>query len=450
MFRRILIWFLGILLFSFAGFILTNVLRSHGAPNNDLFRELNRYQVRQLVTAYQTGGTQGLRGALDAINQEFHAHHYLLNNQGIDLATGEDRSALIREAAAIKHFPLPPKRFLLKIPSADGHYLLMIDGGYAPGPLANLAVYLWIVIAIVLLCYVLAWTMAQPIRRLRDAVVRFGTGDLTSRTHAKQRDELGDLARSFDEMADRITTLLTAERRLLQDISHELRSPLARLRFALALVPNSPDPAAAIARANKEVDRLATLIGELLQVTRAEGDPQSRNVSAVGLDAFLSDLVESCRIEAEARGCKLNLTVQDGLVWSGDRELLHRAVENVIRNAISYSPSNASIDVELAQVDSEIVIRVRDYGPGVPETELDKIFRPFYRVDEHRARNHGGVGLGLAIAKRAVAVHHGDIRARNASPGLALEIRLPAPSTIMKPETDGNRHRTIDSSHVRT
>jgi signal transduction histidine kinase len=124
----------------------------------------------------------------------------------------------------------------------------------------------------------------------------------------------------------------------------------------------------------------------------------------------------------------LNLRVEARLTWSGDRELLHRAVENVIRNAISYSPAGSSIDVALAQVNAEIVIRVRDYGPGVPETELDKIFRPFYRVEEHRGRNHGGVGLGLAIAQRAVAVHHGAIRANNASPGLVLEIRLPAPA----------------------
>jgi signal transduction histidine kinase len=426
MFRRILIWFLGILLFSFAGFVLTNVWTSHRAPGEDLFRRLTRYQVRQMVTAYESGGAPALQIALRVMNQEFGAHHYLLNSRGIDLASGEDRSALEREARQGKRSPLPPRRLLLRVPSSDGRYVFVIDGGYAPGPLANLAVYLWIVVAIVLLCYVLAWRMAQPIRRLRDAVVRFGAGDLTSRTYAKQRDELGDLARSFDEMADRITTLLTAERRLLQDISHELRSPLARLRFGLALVPNSPDPAAAMARANKEVARLATLIGELLQVTRAEGDPQSRNISAVGLDAFLGELVESCRIEAEARGCKLNLRVEDRLTWSGDRELLHRAVENVIRNAISYSPTGSSIDVELAQVNAEIVIRVRDYGPGVPETELDKIFRPFYRVEEHRGRNHGGVGLGLAIAQRAVAVHHGAIRARTASPGLALEIRLPA------------------------
>jgi two-component system sensor histidine kinase CpxA len=428
MFRRILIWFLGILIFSFAGFVLTNIYLSHRTAGEDLFHKLTHYQTRQLETAYETGGAPALRNALAVINQEFGARHYLLNSKGIDLATGEDRSALEREAPAGRRLPLPPRRLLLRIPSADGRYVFMIDGGYGPGPLGNLPVYLWIVVAIVLLCYALAWSMAKPILRLRDTVVRFGAGDLTSRTHVRRKDELGQLARSFDEMADRITTLLTAERRLLQDISHELRSPLARLRFALALVPTSPDPAAAIARANKEVERLATLIGELLQVTRAEGDPQSRNVSAVGLDAFLSELVESCRIEAEARGCQLNLRVDEHLTWSGDRELLHRAVENVIRNAISYSPSGASIDVELGQVKSEIVIRVRDYGPGVPETELDKIFRPFYRVEEHRARNHGGVGLGLAIAQRAVAVHHGAIRACNASPGLALEIRLPAPN----------------------
>ena len=197
------------------------------------------------------------------------------------------------------------------------------------------------------MCYVLAWSLAKPVRALSETVVRFGQGDLGSRTNSTRRDELGDLARAFDRMADRIQTLLTAERRLLQDVSHELRSPLARLRFAAELAKSSPDPQAAFARVNKEIDRLATLVGELLQVTRAEGDPEARNVSAIDLGEFLKSIVEDCTIEAEAKGCRIDLLATDHIVWNGDRELLHRAVENVLRNAIHHAPSGTTIEVDL-------------------------------------------------------------------------------------------------------
>ncbi len=426
MFRRILLWFTGMVALSFVGFLLTNLWTGRGGPDMDMIRRLTRYQLRELVESYQSGGAPAVQKTLARINQEFPAQHYLLNSKGIDLATGEDRSALLRETPPRSHFPIPPSRLLFQFHSPDGKYIFLIDAGYVHKPLANLAVYGWIVVAIVLVCYVLAWTLVKPVQQLHDTVVRFGSGDLASRARFTRRDELGELARAFDNMADRIATLLTAERRLLQDISHELRSPLARLKFALALIPGNADVPAAVTRANREVERLAILIGELLQVTRVEGDPESGNVSLVDLNAFLSGLVENCQIEAQARECSLNLKLHQQLTWPGDRELLHRAVENIVRNAISHSPKGTPVDIELLVDAEDIVIRVRDHGSGVPEGELEKIFRPFYRVEEHRDRNQGGVGLGLAIAQRAIAVHHGIIHARNVEPGLELEIRLPS------------------------
>jgi two-component system sensor histidine kinase CpxA len=230
-------------------------------------------------------------------------------------------------------------------------------------------------------------------------------------------------------MAERMETLLTAERRLLQDISHELRTPLARLSFAAELSRTAEDRNAATARLKKEIGRLTDLVGALLQVTRVEGDPSSRNLTDLPLDDFLREVVDDCAVEAEARGCRVNLETSASLHFRGDRELLRRAMENIVRNAIRYAPSGTPVEVKLSSEHDDAEISVRDYGPGVPENELPKIFKPFFRVDESRDSSTGGVGLGLAIAHRAVTVHHGTMTAKNAGPGLLVQIELPLHSS---------------------
>jgi len=228
-------------------------------------------------------------------------------------------------------------------------------------------------------------------------------------------------------MAERIQTLLTAERRLLQDVSHELRSPLARLSFALELVRKNPASNEAFARVKKEVDRMSQLIGDLLQVTRVEGDPGLRNDEPIEIGAFLREIVEDCSLEAMARGCQILMHDDGERSLRGDRELLRSAFENVLRNAIRYTQAGQQVEVRMSGEAGQVVVAVRDFGPGVPEAELIAIFRPFHRVEQDRNRaGGGGVGLGLAIAQRAVFLHHGQIEARNAQPGLLVEIRLPA------------------------
>ncbi len=227
-------------------------------------------------------------------------------------------------------------------------------------------------------------------------------------------------------MAERIQTLLTAERRLLQDVSHELRSPLARLRVSLELARSSKQPLASLDRLERELDRLTILVNSLIEVTRAEGDPAARAFVPVDLPGLLQSIVESCRIEAGQRECEIDLFVREPVTCQGDEELLYRAVENVLRNAIRHAPENSTVDVDLTAEPTTAVLHIRDYGPGVPEEELHRLFAPFYRVEPDRSReNGGGVGLGLSIADRAVRVHHGEIRARNAYPGLLVELRLP-------------------------
>lgn len=427
MFRRILLWFAGMLLFSFVGYMLTSWwFTQRREPRQDFFRRTFDYLSAEAVTAYENGGPAALREVLARQRQHFIGSHHLLDASGRDLATNEDRSKSLAEVRERRPFRItPPRRILIAHRLQGGKYTFLIDADIAPDPLSNLLVYLWIVAVIVLLCYALATQFANPVKQLHEMVLRFGRGDLTSRTRSRRKDEIGALARAFDDMADRIETLLTAERRLLQDVSHELRSPLARLRFALQLARTSRDPIAAFARVDKEVDRLTTLVADLLHVTRAEGDPGSRNVSNIALPEFLSSMVEEVRIEADARGCKLNLNSPASLTYAGDPELLRRAIENIVRNAIHHAPNGTAVDVDLIDAGTEAIIRVRDYGQGVPDEQLSQIFRPFYRVEEDRNRSDGGVGLGLAIAERAVLAHNGEVRACNASPGLLVEIHLP-------------------------
>jgi two-component system sensor histidine kinase CpxA len=256
-------------------------------------------------------------------------------------------------------------------------------------------------------------------------VERFGAGDLDARIHWNRRDEIGDLARSFNQMAERLQLLRTAERRLLQDISHELRSPLARLSFAAELARTAPDRDRAVERLKGEIRRLTDLVSGLLEVARAEGESAETRFEKVNVDVFLTEIIESCEIEASARHCRLERKVGSGSTLRGHAELLRRAVENVLSNAIRHAPEASVIDVESAAADHNAVITIRDQGPGVPDDMLNKIFTPFFRVDESRDSTTGGLGLGLAIAQRAILLHHGQIRAENANPGLRVVIEVP-------------------------
>ncbi len=216
-----------------------------------------------------------------------------------------------------------------------------------------------------------------------------------------------------------------AERRLLLDVSHELRSPLTRLDVAVDLALTSDDREVYLGRIKRDIGRLSVLVNELLQLTRAEGDPSIHNLDHVRLDEILEVLVEDCDMEAEAKGCRLDLSASEPCTVLGDPELLRRAVENVVRNAIRHAPVGTAITIDLESHRESATIAVRDHGPGVPDELLGAIFEPFFRVEGDRSRASGGVGLGLAIARRAVTLSRGRIFAQNARPGLMVTIELP-------------------------
>lgn len=378
--------------------------------------------------AWETGGREALAGTLDRFRRAAHASEAIFTDgQGTDLITGEKHPALIKDAHNWSRFPFSGDRGTTFARfSLDGKYCFFLIAAPRSLMLGNLQpAHLLILALVVLLCYALAYHLTAPLRRLQKALDHFGRGDLDARAQENRHDELGDLARAFDRMADRIQTLLASERRLLLDISHELRSPLARLSVAVELA-RSGENALPLDRIQKEADRLNALISQMLEVTRIENDVAHRKQEHVAFDQLVGGLVDDCSIEASARGCNLSFSAPAHVAIDGDPELLRRAIENVVRNAIRHAPEGSKIEVAVENGGGRVRVRVRDYGPGVPEQALPHLFDPFYRVEPDRNRGSGGVGLGLSIARRAVELHQGTLRASNVAPGLLVEIELPA------------------------
>jgi signal transduction histidine kinase len=425
---RILLASLGTVLASLAAFLIT-FFSMIGPANERLIRHFQSQQIEDAVEALRRGGPQEAGAVLARRDQSLGATHYLTDASGRDLVSGDDRSGLLNTPRPMFGPPRLGDRIIIVEPSDDGRYRLII---LAPPPLdvwAFAPYYALILAAVAFLCWLLAVGIVTPLREVAAAVDRFGRGDLTTRVPVARKDEIGQLARAFNEMAGRIETLLTAERRLLQDISHELRSPLARLNIGIELARTADDRDAAAVRLQKEIDRLTSLVGSLLEVTRVEGDPTTRRSDEVKLGDTLREVAQSCSLEAEARQCRLVVEDRSSRTLKGDSELLRRAIENVVRNAIRYAPSATDIELRTDDGPSGLVVTVRDTGAGVPDELLAKLVQPFFRAEDARDYAHnGGVGLGLSIANRAVQLHHGTLVAENAHPGLRVKLTFPEKS----------------------
>ena len=277
-------------------------------------------------------------------------------------------------------------------------------------------------------CYLISRYLTKPLAKLGDAAANIAEGRLDTRVDPSlrnRRDEIADLARNFDRMAERIEALITGQRRLLGDVSHELRSPLSRLIVALGLVKQGPAEEAAenLERIGLEARRLDTLIGQLLALTRIDSGVDRGSPEPFDLTNVVQEVANDGDFEARARNRSVVIKQADACTVAGFEELLRSAVENVVRNAIRHTVEGTVVEISLQISNSRALLRVRDYGPGVPESMLSEIFLPFRRVANG---NSEGAGLGLAIAERAVDVHQGMIRAMNAPKGgLIVEIDLP-------------------------
>ncbi len=285
------------------------------------------------------------------------------------------------------------------------------------------------------LCFFLARHLTTPISRLRNVTRELSEGNLSARVGediGKRKDELADLARDFDLMADQIEKLLISQNRLIRDVSHELRSPLARLNVALELarVSDRGSSQAALDRIEKESFILNDMIEQLLTLSRIESGTIHSDRNTFDLGDLLAGIEEDASFESGNRNIKINLEKEEGVKITGHEQLLHSALENIIRNALAYSKNGSEVDITMKSIleagPRKAEITVRDHGGGVPESELDKIFQPFYRLAPSRDRKTGGSGIGLAITARAVRLHNGTIKAVNhPEGGLAITVSLP-------------------------
>jgi two-component system, OmpR family, sensor kinase len=285
-----------------------------------------------------------------------------------------------------------------------------------------------------LLVGVIGWWVARsvsrPVDAMRAATRKMAAGEFATRVDKRwsnAHDELGQLASDFNGMAERIELLVAHDRGVLQDLSHELRSPLARLHLILDLAQHSATPGEAATHfkhAEQEIARMDRMTSEMLALSRLEGGLPGMERDSVDIAELAKDRLDAARVEAEARGIQLQLHSSGPVFVRGSGILLERALDNIIANAIKFSPDNNHVDVEVQQHQSSAEVRIRDHGPGVPAEELGLLFRPFFRGTN--AVHANGHGLGLAIVHRVVQVHGGDVIAQNADDGgLVVTVRLP-------------------------
>jgi len=338
-----------------------------------------------------------------------------------------------------------------RVSSPEGrHYLLFIQDSVQPHALNDTAPppphgakllptepLLAHLLASLIVAALLAHYLSRPIRSLRTAIRAMASGQLQVAVDddAKRRkDELADLLREFEHMASKVGTLVAGQRHLFHDVSHELRSPLTRMQVAIGLAKQQPEKGEELMdRIEREIVRIDRLIGELLALSRLSAAEIRITDEEFGIDEILAEVVESARFEGKAKGQAVHWPQDTGVCIKGSPELMHRAIENVVRNAIEHTPCDSTILVE-ADIEPErglLRISISDTGPGAPDTEISMIFDSFFR-GAGSDRNGGSHGLGLSITKRIIDAHRGEVQARNLPEGgLCVEIFLPVSPRTM-------------------
>ena len=402
------------------------------------------FQVQTAAQIYQNEGKAGLDEYLARIKTSERVAAVGFYDRNRQLLSGEElgQNGLnlfdkALQSETVEFDRLPDETFAArKIRLKDSYNYVMIIQlkRFQPVTAPDRNTWIWRILAVILtgglVCYGLARYLTTPITKLQRATKKLAEGELQTRVGKKVTrggDELSQLARDFDEMAERIETLVTQEKRLTQDISHELRSPLARMNVALEIAKQkaNADSQPILQRIEKESNRLNEMISRLLILSKLESGGQELEMQNINLKKLVEETVADADFEAQAKDKSVKITAIEDSRFQGSENLLRSAVENVLRNAVRYTDERTAVEVSLKNVNGDMVIDIKDYGGGVPEDELENLFRPFYRVGEARERKSGGVGLGLAIAQRAVFAHKGSIKARNTGKGLQVEIKLP-------------------------
>lgn len=451
LFLKIFFWFWATVIATGVALILTFIVEPRGVPSrwHATLTDTARYSGTIAVEAAEQGGPASASAYLAQIDHATHMSACLFDTAGTVIA-GSGCAAfqsMTSHVAASKASDFSMKygiaRVALTLRGPSGRdYIFATE--LPAGPRAALginrdAVLLqWGIALLVsgLICSLLTRHITTPILRLREMSQQLASGNLSARTGqdlARRQDEIGGLVRDFNAMASRMEDLISRQRRLISDVSHELRSPLARLNIALDLVRQRRGADPAFEQMQQDLQLLDEMIGRLLTIAKLDVSAPQVPMADVDLADLLSQITRNAEFESQEQNANITLTSATPCIVHGSAELLYSAIENVVRNAMRYTDNGTSVEVSLTRATlpagASVRLVVRDHGPGVPDSELQNIFRPFYRVTGARDRQSGGTGLGLAIADRVVRLHGGTIRAENAAPhGLKIEIVLPQPS----------------------
>lgn len=451
LFLKIFLWFWATVILTGIALIITFIFEPHSVPSQweSTLRGTAAFSGAMAVEATEQGGEKAASEYLNRVENETRLRACLFDRTGAVIAGigCETFSRMVSKVAAargsisvfgMKYGIARSAQTLRGVSGREYIYATELPAGpraaFGIDPLGVLLKWGVALLVSGFICYLLTLYITTPILRIREASQQLAGGELSARAPAeieRRQDELGDLVRDFNAMASRIEDLISRQRQLITDVSHELRSPLARLNVALDLGRERKGNDSAFDHIEQDLGILNDLIERLLTLARLGTTAAPMASSPVDLSDLVPQIVRNAEFESRNPHGGVRLVADEHCMVQGNAQLLHSAVENVIRNAIRYGESEMPIDVvlkcEARQGASVVRLTVRDFGQGVPEPELVDIFQPFYRVADARDRQSGGAGLGLAIADRVVCIHGGTIHAENAKPhGLQVEIILPS------------------------
>lgn len=460
LFVRIFLWFLGAMsLMALVSVVLTVFMSQQGiilTGQQEVLSDALDRNGQKLLQILETEGTPDLSRKIETIRKDTGLAIFIFDGNGVPLKINDTPPSEYMERFGQEAYKLLAQGTTFQVrremtsvyrrmisPSGKAYILAGVFRSHPTftrvltgNPKALFIHLLGLLATALIFCGLLARYLSDPLVRLNRTARSVADGHLDSPVDVsiqKRTDEIGELSRSFDAMKMHLTTLLEAQRRLICDISHELRTPLARLGVALELARKKSDAATSdsLNRIEHESAILNDMIGELLSLSRLEAEMGHIVFEKTDLLAMLDMIVEDANFEARAVNREVVLSAPEYLdPVKLNPELFRRAVENIIRNGLNYTPEGTSVevavDIRSRSGHAGIVIRVYDHGPGVPEKELDLIFKPFYRTETSRSRDTGGAGLGLAIAQKSVIAHGGEIHAElPPAGGFVVEMWLP-------------------------
>lgn len=447
LFLKIFLWFWGTAIVTAIAFVLAFILGPQSVPAlwYSTLTDTARYAGQTAIERVETSGSEVVSAYLDRRHDQTGLRSCLFDARG-QLVSGQHCGRLIGMVSRLT----PTRNSYFDIRYGLARVALTLNGSTGTryifvtelpaGPRAALGIsglrigVQWSVAILVsgFVCLLLTRYITKPIFHLRSAAQKLATGNFAVRAPAKvsrRKDAIGELVQDFNRMAVRIESLVRQQRQLLSDISHELRSPLARLNVALDLGRERKGNDAIFDHMERDLNCLDDMIGRLLTVAKLDSGLESISKQHINLTELIARISDDASFQSQRRNVTIEV-IAVGDVWiQGNSNLLHSALENVIRNAICYTAPETSVRIQLQLApgeNSDAYVTVCDEGPGVPEDDLANIFRPFFRVDSARDRDSGGTGLGLAIADRVIQLHGGTITARNRLPkGLEFKLRIP-------------------------